>query len=94
MNLPKQAHEDILKLAERCGIRDVILFGSRAREQNWERSDIDLAVRGGDVQTFALEADDCVRTLLFIDVVDLDGPELPELFESIRREGVVLRGQL
>lgn len=93
-NLREKDYDDICALAERCGVEDVILFGSRARGDHWERSDIDLAVRGGDTLTFALEVDDAVGTLLFIDVVDLGKRVQPELLESIQREGVVLRGKL
>lgn len=93
-NLPDRAYADILALAERCGVEDVILFGSRARGDHWERSDIDLAVRGGDTLSFALDADEKIRTLLFIDVVNLNKSVQPELMHSIRREGVALVGQI
>ena len=56
-DLPEHARADILKLAERHGVKDVILFGSRATGRNWERSDIDLAVRGGDTLRFSVAED-------------------------------------
>ena len=43
-NLPKRAESDIISLASRCSLHKVILFGSRARGDNHERSDIDLAI--------------------------------------------------
>lgn len=71
----------------------VILFGSRARGDNQERSDIDLAVFAPDatvrawdeVQVLAEEA----RTLLSIDVVRLDQASRT-LRQVIDDEGVVL----
>lgn len=80
---------ELLALAEACGVKKVILFGSRARGDNRERSDVDLAVSGGDAVRFSLGVED-LPTLLSFDVVDLDGAVQPELLESIRREGVTL----
>lgn len=81
--------EEIIAHAEKYQIEKVTLFGSRARGDYKERSDIDLAVRGGDTTRFALDTED-VNTLLFFDVVDLDGPVQRELLESIEAEGKVL----
>lgn len=68
----------------------MILFGSRARGDNHERSDIDLAIQGGNTTRFSLDADDEVYTLLFFDIVDLEKPVQPELLKEIERDGVVL----
>ena len=43
-NLPDAVLQDISRFAEKHGIRRVLLFGSRARGTQTERSDIDLAV--------------------------------------------------
>ena len=80
---------ELLALAETCGLSRLILFGSRARGDNRERSDIDLAVSGGDVVRFSLDVEE-LPTLLSVDVVNLDGAVQPELLESIRREGITL----
>ncbi len=66
------------------------LFGSRARGDYNDRSDIDLAVSGGKVALFALEVDESTSTLLQYDVVDLSLPLNKELKESIMREGIVI----
>ena len=68
----------------------VILFGSRARGDIWDRSVFVLAVCGGDIVRFSLDLDDRIPTLLMFDVVDLDGPVDSDLLDSIQREGVVL----
>ena len=80
---------ELLALAETCGLSRLILFGSRARGDNRERSDIDLAVSGGDVVRFSLDVEE-LPTLLSFDVVNLDGAVQPELLESIQREGITL----
>lgn len=54
MNLPKSARKGILALAKNYNIQKVILFGSRARGDNWQRSDIDLAITGGNTIAFPL----------------------------------------
>ena len=54
MDLPEKIRKGIIELAQRHRVHKVILFGSRARGDNWERSDVDLAATGGDVVRFAL----------------------------------------
>ncbi len=68
----------------------MLLFGSRARGDHKERSDIDLAVSGGNIVQFRLDIDDEIRTLLMFDVVNLDGPVQERLREEIEREGIVI----
>ncbi len=90
MNLRDDIKAGIIALAKQHGVEKVILFGSRARGDNRERSDIDLAARGGDMTRFALDVDDCLPTLLMFDVVNLDEPVQPELLAAIRHDGIVL----
>lgn len=81
---------ELKKLARNCGLKQVVLFGSRARGDYGRTSDIDLAVSGGDTVRFSLEVEEEISTLLFFDVVNLDGPVQKELLESIQREGKIL----
>ncbi len=81
---------EIRSIAEKNGLAKVILFGSRARGDFHERSDIDLAVSGGAVSRFALDVDEDTSTLLIYDIVNLDRPVQAELLASIEREGKVL----
>ena len=90
MNLPNPIGEGIVRLARKYGLSRVVLFDSRARGDNWERSDVDLAVAGGDVVRFSLDVDEELPTLLMFDVVNLDDPVQPELLEEIQRDGVFL----
>lgn len=82
--------DEIRQLARKHGMKQVILFGSRARGDYWRASDIDLAVQGGSIESFALDVDEETSTLLKYDIVNLDG-NLPEkLLEAIRKEGKLL----
>ena len=81
---------EICDLAEKYHIQKVILFGSRARGDFKRTSDIDLAVEGGEVESFALDIDEETTTLLEYDIVDLARKIQPELRESIEREGKIL----
>ena len=81
---------EIIDLALQCQLDRVIIFGSRSRGDNRERSDIDLAIQGGDTVAFAASADEDIPTLLMFDVVDLDKPVQSELLEEIRKDGVVI----
>lgn len=82
--------QEIRDLAQKYGINQVILFGSRARGDYKRVSDIDLAVSGGDFVRFALDVDEETSTLLMYDFVNLDGTVQEELRDSIQREGKVL----
>jgi predicted nucleotidyltransferase len=85
----KQVLDEIIGLAVKYGVKRVELFGSRARGDYKRTSDIDLAVRGGDIPRFRLDIEE-TSTLLKFDIVDLDSQMQDELRESIRREGKVL----
>ena len=89
-NLDKQIENEIIAAARKYGIERLILFGSRARGDNRERSDIDLAASGGNITEFSLNLDDEVRTLLMFDVVNLDKAVQRELLEEIKHDGVIL----
>ncbi len=82
--------EEIIALAEKYQLNQIVLFGSRARGDYRKTSDIDIAVSGGDVIGFTLAGDEETSTLLQFDIVNLDGTVQPELLDSIRREGKLL----
>ncbi len=89
-NLDKRVEDDIIKIAKKDGIKKVILFGSRARGTNTERSDIDLAVSGGDILNFYFDVEEETWTLLMFDVINLDKKISDELQAEIERDGIVL----
>ncbi len=88
--LSEKVKNDISYYAKQYGVEKVILFGSRARGTNSERSDIDLAVKGGNADEFRFAMDELVRTLLMFDVVDLSDDPSGELLSEIERDGVVI----
>lgn len=82
--------EQIRSIAEQYDLCSVILFGSRARGDFKERSDIDLAVSGGNTSAFALAIDEETDTLLKYDIVNLDRPVDTALLDNIRKDGIIL----
>ena len=90
MNVPDRVIADITRFAKDKGVRKVILFGSRARGTNRERSDIDIAVSGGDFINFYYDIEEKAWTLLMFDIVNLDEPISDELKHEIERDGVVI----
>ena len=84
---------EIQALARKHGVSKVILFGSRARGDFRPKSDIDLAVKGGDFINFSLDVDEETSTLRLFDFVDLDETVPDALRELIDTEGVVLYEQ-
>lgn len=88
--IKKKVLEEIRNLAADYNVKKVILFGSRARGDHHERSDIDLAVYGGDTNNFALAVDEETSTLLMYDIVDLSLPVQQELKDKIYQEGIVI----
>ena len=88
--LPDALLREISSIAAARGIGRVILFGSRARGDHHETSDIDLAVSGGDIDGFAVDIEEDTNTLLKFDVVNLDGTVQDDLRRSIEREGRII----
>lgn len=79
-------------LAAKYQAEKLILFGSRARGDHRQNSDIDLAVWGMPEENQALfwaDVDD-LPTLLSVDLVHLSPRTAPALLENIKKEGVIL----
>lgn len=89
-NLDGRLEREIISQAKIFGVKKIILFGSRARRTNRERSDIDLAASGGDVFSFAEAVDENVQTLLSFDIVNLDEIVDEDFQAEIERDGIIL----
>lgn len=89
-NVPQRVIRDIIKTAEKHDIEKVILFGSRARGNHTERSDIDLAVSGGNFEGFYWGIKENVNSLLSIDTVNIDSDISDELKKEIEKDGIVI----
>ena len=89
-NLPERVFSEITMFAKKHSIQKVILFGSRARGTHRERSDIDIAVYGGNFDSFYWDIKENVHSLLIFDIVEADGDISEELREEIVKDGVVI----
>lgn len=89
-NLPEVVLKDIRKFAQDRGVEKVILFGSRARGSHRERSDVDIAVLGGDFDDFYWDIKEKVYSLLMFDVVELDMGISEDLKHEIERDGITI----
>lgn len=89
-NLPDRIIREISSFAQEHSISKIILFGSRARGTNTERSDIDIAVYGGDFDGFYWDIKENTHSLLMFDIVQADSPISAELKEEIEKDGVMI----
>ncbi len=92
MDMPEKLLQEIVELARKHKIERLLLFGSRARGTNHLRSDVDLAVAGGDVLRFSFDVEENTNTLLSFDVVNLDEGISDQLQEEIDKDGIDLYG--
>ena len=90
IDIPDVVLKDIAAFAENNSVEKVVLFGSRARGTNTERSDVDLAVYGGDFDSFYWNITDNVNSLLSFDVINADKNISDELKREIARDGIVI----
>ena len=89
-NLSERVLRDISSIARKHSVTKVILFGSRARGTNTERSDIDIAVYGGDFDSFYWDIKENVHSLLMFDVIEADSSISEELKKEIEKDGVTI----
>lgn len=90
--IPAALAERLAALAGAAGVERLVLFGSRARGDHRERSDVDLAVWGLDsagAGRLRLELEE-LPTLLEFDLVQVTEETDPALLKNIEKEGVVL----
>ena len=92
-HIPDKVWREIAAFAQKNGVKQVILFGSRARGTHRERSDIDIAVSGGNFQAFYDDVKENTHTLLMFDIVNLDAGISEKLQKEIERDGVVIYGE-
>ena len=82
-NLPERVEREIVMFAGKHSVTKVVLFGSRARGSNTERSDV-------DIDEFYWDIKENVHSLLMFDVIDMDSGISEELKKEIERDGVVI----
>ncbi len=89
-NIPDRVLNEITTYAKQSDINKIILFGSRARGDHSERSDIDIAVTGGDFDTFYWNVREKVHSLLTFDIINLDKTITAELQTEIEKDGITI----
>lgn len=96
MSILKQNIDDvyieIVKFAKEFEATKVVLFGSRARGDNKEKSDIDIAIYGCDrFNDLKNKIDEDLWSLLHVDTINMEEQYVAkELIEEINKDGVVL----
>ena len=88
----KNVYEQIVEFAKEFHVEKVILFGSRARGTNNEKSDIDIAVYGcNDFEKLKDKIDEELWSLLNVDIINMNSKYVSdELIKEIEKDGVVL----
>lgn len=71
-------------------LRNIVLFGSRAKGNKTERSDIDMAVYGGDFDGFYWDIKEKINSLLMFDIIQADSAISDDLKHEIEKDGVII----
>ena len=71
-------------------LRNIVLFGSRAKGNNTERSDIDMAVYGGDFDGFYWNIKEKINSLLMFDIIQANSAISDDLKHEIEKDGVII----
>ena len=71
-------------------LRNIVLFGSRAKGNNTERSDIDMAVYGGDFDGFYWDIKEKINSLLMFDIIQADSAISDDRKHEIEKDGVII----
>lgn len=88
--LPERVKREISVFAMQNDIDKIILFGSRARGTNTERSDVDLIAYGGNFDAFYWDIKEKIHSLLTFDLIDGGSKISEELQNEISRDGVTI----
>lgn len=88
----QKVYDEIVAFSKEIGVKKIILFGSRARGDNKEKSDIDIAVYGcNDFLQLETMINEKLWSLLHIDIINMDNNNISQdLINEINKDGVVL----
>ena len=92
MNLDKVILNEIIEISKKHSeINKVILFGSRARGDNGDRSDIDLAIYcEKSISDFIEDIENNTTTLLEFDFSDMKSVNDELFIEQVNKEGIII----
>lgn len=94
-NLDADIVEEIKEISRKYpNIKNVVLFGSRARKDNSPRSDIDLAIyldiNSSDILDFIEDIENNTTTLLEFDFSNMNSIKDELFIEQVNKEGIVI----
>ncbi len=92
MNLDKVILNEIIEISKKHSeINKVILFGSRTRGDNGDRSDIDLAIYcEKSISDFIEDIENNTTTLLEFDFSDMKSVNDELFIEQVNKEGIII----
>ena len=93
----ERIREAVTKVGKKYGIKNAYLFGSYARGEATESSDVDIIIERGDIKNYNAFADfryDLENELGTedIDILTIDGVK-PRFYELIKKDQVALYGR-
>lgn len=93
----ERIREAVTKVGKKYGIKNAYLFGSYARGEATESSDVDIIIERGDIKNYNAFADfryDLENELGTedIDILTMDGVK-PRFYELIKKDQVALYGR-
>ena len=90
--MPQNLRHQIKEFGEQLQANRIVLFGSRARGDARDRSDVDIAVYGmpEENHTAFREAIDGLKTLLAFDIIFIDKSTPCALLSNIERDGIII----
>ncbi|HPV21777.1 MAG TPA: nucleotidyltransferase domain-containing protein [bacterium] len=92
MNIDKKLLASIIKILKKYDVEKAVLFGSRARGDNRENSDIDIAFYTDNKEIFHFLKDemDQIDTILKIDLFDAKNIKKQPLLDGIKKDGIII----
>lgn len=92
MNIDKELLAIIIKVLKKYDVEKAVLFGSRARGDNRENSDIDIAFYTDNKEVFHFLKDemDQIDTILKIDLFDAKNIKKQPLLDGIKKDGITI----
>ena len=84
---PDEIIKQVADICREYKAKQVILYGSRAKDTAWERSDIDIAVSGAENFDELADRIDELPTLYSVDLLNIDTCRNNLLLEDIKQYG-------